>query len=81
MLAELWITGYSSTNLVKDSTKSSQPTFFSPLSAGWRSAEAEPCTEGVLEGNLLLEPVVNETFRFSETKTSRFLYRDIGNTR
>jgi len=37
--------------------------------------------EGVLEGCLLLEPVVNETFRFSETKTNRFLHRDSGRTR
>ena len=32
MLADLWITGYSSTNLVKDSTKSSPTKVFLPPS-------------------------------------------------
>jgi hypothetical protein len=76
MLADLSITGYIASNIVKDSTKATSPCIFSPP----RNKVVLRCllgqnTEGVGRGYLLVEPVVNETFWFGETKTNRFIHR------
>ena len=82
MLADFYLTGYIASNIVKDSTKSVQPNvFLSPLNGVVLSLKLSHAWGGCVRGCLLLEPVVNETFRFSETKTSRFLHRDSGRTR
>jgi hypothetical protein len=82
MLADLFITGYIAPNIVKDSTKSAQPMYFlSPWQRGGAQAFTGPEHGGVGRRRLPLEPAVNETFRFSETKTNRFRYRDNEQTR
>ena len=49
MLADFYFTGYIATNIVKDSTKSVQPSVFSlPLSTGWCSAWSWVLHEGVV---------------------------------
>ena len=82
MLADLFITGYIAPNIVKDSTKSPQPMYFpSPSQRGGAQAFTGPEHGGVGKRRLPLEPAVNETFWFSETKTNRFRYRDNEQTR
>jgi hypothetical protein len=49
MLADFYFTGYSATNIVKDSTKSAQPSvFLSPSQRGGAQFEAESCMRGVV---------------------------------
>jgi hypothetical protein len=50
MLADFYFTGYIATNIVKDSTKSTQPSvFLSPSQRGGAQLEAESCMRGLLE--------------------------------
>ena len=82
MLADLSVTGYIASNIVKDSTKSAQPMYFlSPRNGVVLRHLLGPNMEGLVEDAALFEPAVNETFRFSETKTNRFIYRDNEQTR
>ena len=77
MLADFSVTGYIHSNIVKDSTKSAQPMYFlSPSQRGGAQAFTGPEHGGVGKKCRPLEPAVNETFRFSETKTNHFKCRD-----
>jgi hypothetical protein len=77
MLADFSVTGYIASNIVKNSTKSAQPSVLSlpPRNGVVLRHLLGPNMEGVGKGRLLFEPVVNGTFRFSETNTNRFMHR------
>lgn len=81
MLADLSVTGYIASNIVKDSTKSGQPMYFLSPRNGCAQVFTGPEHGGVGKKCRPLEPAVNETFRFSETKTNRFIYRENEQTR
>ena len=81
MLADLSVTGYIAPNIVKDSTKSAQPMYFLSPRNGVCSGIYWARTWEVGRRRRPFEPAVNETFRFSETKTNRFIYRDHEETR